>query len=93
MLRLTTEAADFIRCAQQEEGKSDHLLRIMRGSDGDDANLRLAFVAAAEPGDQVGQSHGVAMCVDGGLSVGLDDKLLDLRDTTAGRGLVLRSTT
>jgi Fe-S cluster assembly iron-binding protein IscA len=93
MLSLTTEAADFIRCVQQEEGKSDHFLRLMRGSGGDDANLQLAFVAAAESGDQVGQSHGVAMCVDGGVAIGLDDMLLDLRETTAGHALVLRPRT
>ncbi len=93
MLRLTSLAADFVRCTQLEKGKSDHILRVGRSNGGDGANVRLAFVTAAEPGDQVGESYGVGLCVAADLASTLDDQLLDLRETTAGWGLVLRPTT
>ncbi len=93
MLRLTSAAAHFVRRTQLERGKSDHLLRVRRVSAGDGTKIRLTFVTAAEPGDQVGQSHAIGLCVAGELASTLDHQLLDLKETTAGWGLVLRSTT
>ncbi len=93
MLQLTSEAADFIRTVRDEDGRHDHLLRIVRSSSGDRDRIRLAFVPAAQPSDQIGQSHGVALCVASDVSSSLDDMLLDVQDTTGGRGLVFRPLT
>jgi Fe-S cluster assembly iron-binding protein IscA len=90
MLGLSADAASFVRGLREQNGKEDHLLRIASGTGADSENLRVALVPSAEPGDDVGESQGVAVCVASELSADLDDKLLDVTDTGSQRSLVLR---
>jgi Fe-S cluster assembly iron-binding protein IscA len=91
VLQLSTEAATFVRALGQADGMRDCLLRVAPGIGNDDTDVELSLVARAEPGDQIGESNGVIVCVAGVLSASLDATFLDIQRTRTGRGLVLRT--
>ena len=93
MLQIIHDAATLIRQARAHEGVSERAtLRIERGSgDHDSSALRLAFVDVVPAGDEVGESEGIPLCVAAPLADELDDKVLDVQQTTGGIGLIVRA--
>jgi hypothetical protein len=93
MLQITHDAAEFIRTAREQAGVSDQaFLRIDRGSETSDGSaLRLGFVDVMADGDEVGESQGIAVCAPARLADALDDKVLDVQQTSDRVGLVLRA--
>lgn len=84
MMQLTAEAAAEIQDLRPQYLPQHRMARIACPGGRLDA-ARLMFVATARPGDDVIESHGVAMCVDHALADRLNAMVLDVRAEPAPR--------
>jgi Fe-S cluster assembly iron-binding protein IscA len=91
MLQISEEAATLVREVRGTDDGGEVLVRVAPATRGEPANLSLALVNEAQPGDEVGQSNGIGVCVAPELGRELEDKVLDVRATGSSRDFILRS--
>ena len=94
MLEMTADAAVTIRRmqarAQDLRGVGCDVLRVAPLVGPDEAGVRIAFVSAPHDGDQVGESNGIPLCIDGDVAELLDRMVLDCQPDRA-TGLFIRA--
>ena len=96
MLQLTAEAAVHIRQLRpdsvDEGAGAGHLLRLSPASSGTQAGVTMSFVPTPHDNDQVGESHGILLCVDKAIAQQLDGMIIDQRSDDPA-GLFIRAAT
>lgn len=93
MLTITERAVQVLENARSEsEIPDDAALRVSVAaqSDGDNPGLSLGFVDEPFGGDQVGEAHGMSVCVSSEIATQLDDVTLDVVERDGAAELVLR---
>lgn len=85
MLQLTPEAPRALDDLRPTSLLPHHqMVRIARDQRSRRRTVRLTFVAVARPGDRVGESQGVAVCVGGDMADQVDGMMLDIGDDEEG---------
>jgi Fe-S cluster assembly iron-binding protein IscA len=92
MLNLSPLAAEKLSDIRTEEGVPEDLtLRLTRSPSPESDELLLHFVDTPADDDQIGEAHGVTYCVSSEVAEPLENTTLDVQETQAGAGFVLRS--
>ena len=84
MVELTVRAAQAIEGLRPARLPDHRILRIARDARSRFGTARLTFVAVPRPGDLIGESQGIALCVGEDLVARLDGLVFDIRDGDAG---------
>jgi hypothetical protein len=80
MVELTSQAAEAVEGLRPAKLPGHQILRIARDPRSPRGAARLTFVAVARPGDVVGESRGISLCVGEDLAEQLAAMVLDVRD-------------
>lgn len=90
MLTVSREAVSLLITAREESDiPADAALRVARPSDGTDAGITLGFVDRPYQGDEVGDAHGLPVCVAPDIAPQLDTSMLDVVEEHGEPRLVL----
>ena len=92
MLTLTPNAANVLTETKSRQGiPEDAALRVAAAptTDGEEPGITLGFVDAPMDGDQIGEAHGMSVCVAPEVAEALDGARIDVHQQDDEARLVL----